>query len=69
MDHEHKQSYHQVKTRIFAHDNKNKCQIKRTHFQLAFCLLLPQFCFEISAFSSKYRVEETTDLLKMEATQ
>ena len=31
MDTKHEQSYHQSKTQIFAHDNKNKCQNKRNH--------------------------------------
>ena len=31
MDSENEQSYHQVKTRRFAHDNKNKCQSKRNY--------------------------------------
>ena len=31
MDSENKKSYHQVKTRRFVLDNKNKCQIKRNH--------------------------------------
>ena len=29
MDTKHEQSYQQIKTQIFAHDNKNKCQVKR----------------------------------------
>ena len=59
MDSENEQSYHQVKTRRFVLDNKHKCQI-------TFRYLLPPFCFGSSAGSSKYRVEETAELLKAE---
>ena len=31
MDSGNEQSYHQVKTRRFAVDNKHKCQFKRNH--------------------------------------
>ena len=31
IDTEHEKSYQKVKTRIFAYDNKNKCQIKRDY--------------------------------------
>ena len=35
---EHEKSYKKVKTRIFANDNKNKCQIKRDHSSTRFSL-------------------------------
>ena len=41
---DHEKSYHKVKGRIFAHDNKSKCQIKidhsSTHFSLAASAIL-----------------------------
>ena len=37
MDSENKQSYHQVKTRRFVLDNKNKCQIKRFNSRFVSC--------------------------------
>ena len=43
IDTEHEKSYQKVKTRTFAHDNKNKCQIKRDHFLT--CLFVS--CFAI----------------------
>ena len=56
MDTEHKQSYQQVKTRIFSHDNKNKCQIKRNQWRTqvplaATAILFQNLCrlFKISS--------------------
>ena len=71
MDSENEQSYHQVKTRRFVLDNKHKINVKlkETILQLMFCYLFPQFCFGSSAGSSKYRVEETAELLKVEDAQ
>ena len=34
----HEKSYQRVKVRIFAHANKNKCQIKRGHSSTRFSL-------------------------------
>ena len=69
IDTELEKSYQKVKTRTFAYDNKSKCQIKRDILQVGFRLLLPPFCFGSSAFSAKYRVEETAELLKSEDSQ
>ena len=49
MDSQNEQSYHQVKTRRFVLDNKNKCQIKRNHFSTrvsfaASAILLRKLC-------------------------
>ena len=50
IDTEHEKSYQKVKTQTFAHDNKNKCQIKTDHsstgFSLAFffAILLRNLC-------------------------
>ena len=38
VDTEHEKSYQKVKTRTFAHDNKNKSQIKRDHSSTRFSL-------------------------------
>ena len=65
MDSENEQSYHQVKTRRFVLDNKNKCQNKRNHSSTH----VPPFCFGSSVGSSNYRVEETAALLKAEDAQ
>ena len=68
---EHEKSYQKVKVWIFAHDNKNKYQIKIDHSSMRFSLaqLLPPFCIGISAGSAKYRVEGTAELPKSEDAQ
>ena len=45
IDTEHEKSYHKVKTRIFAHDNKNKCQIKTDHSSTRFSLPVSTILF------------------------
>ena len=62
MDSENEQSYHQVKSRRFVLNNKHKCHIKRNHSSTHVSL-------PASAVSSKYRVEETAELLKAEDAQ
>ena len=45
IDIEHKKFYQKVKTRTFAHDNKNKCQIKRAHSSTQFSLAASAILF------------------------
>ena len=70
MDSENEQSYHQVKTRRFVYLTTNtNVKLYETILQLTFRYLLPPFRFGSSADSSKYRVEETAELLKAEDAQ
>ena len=69
MDSENEQSSPQVKTQSFVLDSKHNVKLKETILKLTFRYLLPPFCFGSSAVSSKYRVEETAELLKAEDAQ
>ena len=66
MDSEDEQSFHQVKTRRFVLDNKHKCQIKRNHSSTHVSLPTSAILFRKLCRTSKYRVEETAELLKAE---
>ena len=45
IDAEHEKSYQKVQTRTIAHDNKNKCQIKRDHSLTRFSLAASAILF------------------------